>query len=652
MARPQVTSNLLRWLAIGALLPLLSCSRPPSEERVPCSVTVQPGASIQAALDGAPPGAVICLPAGTWTENLDVTKPVTLRGAGPARTVIRGKDLARPVLAVASPEGTVILAGIALAGATGACSEPAGCAHGLLVSGRATVAAERCTFSGNTGSGVAVRDQARVELRDSTLTGNIGYGLHVQDRGEVVLTSVTVSENRSTGIWIADQAHLRIASSTVTKSEGHGLWVRGESRLTATDSVVSSCAGHGLWVQDRASADLSGCQITNHRDSGLWVEHSAQVALSSCTIAQTWDGAVARNNARLQVQNSTVSAVRWDGIKLQGTAAGSVVGSALRGGRGSGIHVGGAAQVEIRDNRIESWIAHGVLGLSPIPPTGDGNRFANNGVDLSGNVPSTLRVPLSLPDQEVVRFPNRDHTTLQQAVDAVRPGGRLILAEGIYTGGITLGKPLWIESEGIVLLTAKSGGESPVLSLIDGADLVMSGVALGYGSEGIVLGGNARAALTDCVISDNVHGVHATGTARVTLVRCSLSRNQQGGVWLWENVHGDIRETSFTSNGLCGIGLGGSSTTSIERCRITESGWTAGVAVRDSAQVHLVGNTIVGNYGVGVALYHELCVGPRYVFTGRVTGGGNVFANNNKGPVCPAELAFLWGEGGELDFRR
>jgi nitrous oxidase accessory protein NosD len=273
-------------------------------------------------------------------------------------------------------------------------------------------------------------------------------------------------------------------------------------------------------------------------------------------------------------------------------------------------------------------------------------------MDLSGNLPGALRAPLVAPTLQEVRFPNPAYTTVQEAVDALLPGGTLVLTEGTHTGGITIGKPLRIEADGVVLLTARWPAESPVLALVGGADLAVTGIAVGHGSEGLSLGADARAALTDCVLSDNGRGVHATDSAQIALLRCRLSRNEQGGIWLWGAAHGELRECTFTANAVCGVGLGGTATGTIVNCVITESGWNGGITMRDSAQARIEGNTIHGNYGAGVALYHGLCIGSGYVFTGRISGGGNTFGGNYRGSVCPPELAFLAGEWGEFDRRR
>lgn len=59
-----------------------------------CTVTLNPGQSIQRAVDSVSAGAVICLAEGAWQENLVVTKDdLILRGQGRSKTFVTGSVL-------------------------------------------------------------------------------------------------------------------------------------------------------------------------------------------------------------------------------------------------------------------------------------------------------------------------------------------------------------------------------------------------------------------------------------------------------------------------------------------------------------------------------------------------------------------------------
>ena len=56
---------------------------------VPPTINVAAGESIQKAIDTAPDGATLNIAAGTFPEHLVISKPLTLIGAGPDKTILK-----------------------------------------------------------------------------------------------------------------------------------------------------------------------------------------------------------------------------------------------------------------------------------------------------------------------------------------------------------------------------------------------------------------------------------------------------------------------------------------------------------------------------------------------------------------------------------
>jgi nitrous oxidase accessory protein NosD len=77
--------RLEKLLGLGVVFVVLAIAAssqigPVGVAQADCTVTVEPGQSIQEAINKAPAGAVICLTAGTWQENVVIEKSLTLRG--------------------------------------------------------------------------------------------------------------------------------------------------------------------------------------------------------------------------------------------------------------------------------------------------------------------------------------------------------------------------------------------------------------------------------------------------------------------------------------------------------------------------------------------------------------------------------------------
>jgi hypothetical protein len=179
---------------------------------------------LQALVDGAPEGATVALPPGTWRGTLVVTKALTLAGAGAGKTVIDAESHG-PCLVVDAPGAKVQLSGVSLLRGSsprgggvcfqagelrledaviegGTCRMYGG--GGLLLSGqKATLV--RVTVSrgvAGQGGGMLVDGECEVEAHGCVFTRNaaeVGGGIRLVEAARVTLVHCTVAANQGRG---------------------------------------------------------------------------------------------------------------------------------------------------------------------------------------------------------------------------------------------------------------------------------------------------------------------------------------------------------------------------------------------------------------------------------------------------------------------
>ena len=115
--------------------------------------------------------------------------------------------------------------------------------------------------------------------------------------------------------------------------------------------------------------------------------------------------------------------------------------------------------------------------------SGGANFFQGNAQDVQGAVPRGFRAPREGPRCEVVHFPSPEYATLGEAVEAVVPGGTLVITSGSEVEArLTLDKALTIRSSGegpaTLWATWNTPGRGPVLTLLSGAEVHLVGVNL------------------------------------------------------------------------------------------------------------------------------------------------------------------------------
>jgi parallel beta-helix repeat protein len=179
-------------------------------------------AKIQDAINAANEGDTVQVGAGTYAENVVISKSLTLRSAGREQTVIKSKERNRSIIRIESDsvvdvavEGFTVVEG----------------ATGVEVLGKTKATLTNVQASNNF-SGLSVGDLAVVSLTNSQISGNEHAGFTVWDSAQVTLSNSQVFNN-SDGLFVWDSAQLELKESVVSYNKGCGLWVRDrEARVT------------------------------------------------------------------------------------------------------------------------------------------------------------------------------------------------------------------------------------------------------------------------------------------------------------------------------------------------------------------------------------------------------------------------------------
>ncbi len=210
------------------------------------------------------------------------------------------------------------------------------------------------------------------------------------------------------------------------------------------------------------------------------------------------------------------------------------------------------------------------------------------------------------PTHVVDMFPGRgDFTTVSAAIEAAKPGDRILVRPGLYGEALVVDKPLEILGDGPVPDIEIRARGANALTFRTSIGRVANLTLRQAGGEGNWFGVDitqGRLDLEGCDISSqSLACVAIRNGADPRLRRNRIHDGRQGGVYVYASGLGTLEDNDITSNGLSGVEIATGGNPTVRRNQIHDNK-EGGVYVHDNGLGTVEDNDITSNGLSGVAI--------------------------------------------------
>ncbi len=296
------------------------------------TVTQTPGPGYRRIADAvadAPEGALIVVAPGRYSENLVLSKPVTITAEQGIGTVT-----------VQSVSGVAVAVETTFAALSGLVVVSTDQENPAVVVVQGQLGLTECSVEGAGWSSVFASGDGTVLMRDCTVRNKIGAGVVVTARDNSALESCRFEGLGTSAVVVADDGWLTMRACTVTKVGGNGICLNGRGTLKIEDTAISETGKPAIAVEQQATITGTRISVSDVRGIGFYLATSGEVALESSSVERVGGEAVfVAEGCKPELRGLRIRNAGPRGVHFGGRSGGKVIDCEVVDVAGVGVHV-------------------------------------------------------------------------------------------------------------------------------------------------------------------------------------------------------------------------------------------------------------------------------------------------------------------------
>jgi parallel beta-helix repeat protein len=255
------------------------------------------GTPISAAVGAASAGDAIYVYGGTYSENVEVNKRLTLEGEGADVVTVTAKLYNDHVFEV-----TVDYVNISRFAVRGATDRNAA---GIYLDN-----ADYCNIFENNaygnGYGIYLYSSSKNTLESNTVNSNYDDGISMSSSSNNTLTNNNVSSNSGGGIYLRYSSNNTLTGNSASDNKYYyGIRIMGSNNNTLTDNTATN-NGYGIFMYDSNNNIIGHNNCSNNGD-GIWLYYSSNNTLTSNTASNNYYGIHLYRSSSNMLANNTIN---------------------------------------------------------------------------------------------------------------------------------------------------------------------------------------------------------------------------------------------------------------------------------------------------------------------------------------------------------